>query len=143
VDGAVNVSCAPASESTFPLRTTAVTCPAADAHGSTAHGSFKVTVNYRCVGKTGTNSAGCSGSTRARQVGWENCQRGVSCAYITGTGALIECELYLPKSWTADRDDSRETAVPDHVEFATKTELARAMLARLRMSAFRAMGDHR
>jgi SRSO17 transposase len=37
--------------------------------------------------------------------------------------------LYLPKSWTADRDRCREAAVPDCVEFATKTELARSLPA--------------
>jgi SRSO17 transposase len=34
----------------------------------------------------------------------ENCQLGVFCAYVTGRGrALIDRELYLPKSWIADR----------------------------------------
>jgi SRSO17 transposase len=61
----------------------------------------------------------------------ENCQLGVFCAYATSRGrALIDRELYLPKSWIADRDRCREAAVPDEVEFATKTGLARAMLAR-------------
>lgn len=33
----------------------------------------------------------------------ENCQRGVFCAYATPNGrALIDRELYLPKSWIAD-----------------------------------------
>ena len=53
------------------------------------------------------------------------------CAYATSKGrALIDRELYLPKSWIADRDRCREAAVPDEVEFATKTELARQMLGR-------------
>jgi SRSO17 transposase len=61
----------------------------------------------------------------------ENCQLGVFCAYATSRGrALIDRELYLPKSWTADRDRCREAAVPDEAEFATKTDLARVMLAR-------------
>ena len=61
----------------------------------------------------------------------ENCQLGVFCAYATSKGrALIDRELYLPKSWIGDRDRCREAAVPDDVEFATKTELARKMLAR-------------
>jgi SRSO17 transposase len=34
----------------------------------------------------------------------ENCQLGVFCAYVTGRGqALIDTELYLPKSWIGDR----------------------------------------
>jgi SRSO17 transposase len=44
--------------------------------------------------------------------------------------ALIDRELYLPKSWIADRDRCQEAAVPGEVEFATKTELARQMLGR-------------
>ena len=49
---------------------------------------------------------------------------------VTATGnvgkgrALIDGELYLSKSWIADRDRCREIAVPDEVEFATKAELA-------------------
>jgi SRSO17 transposase len=61
----------------------------------------------------------------------ENCQLGVFCAHVTPTGrALIDRELYLPKSWAADPGRCREAAVPQEVEFATKTELARQMLAR-------------
>lgn len=43
---------------------------------------------------------------------------------------LIDRELYLPKSWIADRDRCREAAVPEEVEFATKTDLACQMLGR-------------
>lgn len=46
VDGPVPVSCTPASSGTFPVGTTTVSCSATDAHGNTATGSFKVTVNY-------------------------------------------------------------------------------------------------
>ncbi|WTL29658.1 IS701 family transposase [Nocardia sp. NBC_01503] len=61
----------------------------------------------------------------------ENCQLGVFCAYTTGKGrTLIDRELYLPKSWTEDRDRCREANVPDSVEFATKATLAKRMLAR-------------
>lgn len=44
VDGAVAVSCTPASGSLFPVGTTAVTCSAVDAHGNAATGSFPITV---------------------------------------------------------------------------------------------------
>src|SRR6202020_3349885 len=44
--------------------------------------------------------------------------------------ALIDRELYLPKSWTGDRDRCREAGVPDDVPFAAKPELAKAMLGR-------------
>jgi SRSO17 transposase len=52
-------------------------------------------------------------------------------AYTTGKGrTLIDRELYLPKSWTADPKRCQEAAVPDEIEFATKTILAQNMIAR-------------
>jgi SRSO17 transposase len=81
--------------------------------------------------KKGSSSAGVLGQYSGTAGRVENCQLGVFCAYVTGKGrALIDRELYLPKSWLADRDRCREAAVPDEVEFATKTDLARAMLGR-------------
>ncbi|MBV9208011.1 MAG: IS701 family transposase [Actinobacteria bacterium] len=81
--------------------------------------------------KKGTKSAGVQRQYSGTAGRVENCQLGVFCAYVTGKGrALIDRELYLPKSWLADRDRCREAAVPDGVQFATKTDLARAMLAR-------------
>ena len=44
VDGAIAVTCAPPSGSTFSIGTTAVNCSATDAAGNTANGSFNVTV---------------------------------------------------------------------------------------------------
>jgi hypothetical protein len=46
VDGAVAVSCSPASDATFAMGTTTVTCAVTDAHGNTAKGSFTVKVFY-------------------------------------------------------------------------------------------------
>jgi SRSO17 transposase len=43
---------------------------------------------------------------------------------------LIDRDLYLPKSWTADPQRCRVASVPDDVEFATKPVLAQRMLAR-------------
>jgi SRSO17 transposase len=81
--------------------------------------------------KKGTRSAGVQRQYSGTAGRVENCQLGVFCAYVTGKGrALIDRELYLPKSWTDDRDRCREAAVPDEVQFATKPELARLMLGR-------------
>jgi len=44
--------------------------------------------------------------------------------------ALIDRELYLPKSWTEDRDRCREAGIADETEFATKPQLAQAMISR-------------
>jgi SRSO17 transposase len=52
-------------------------------------------------------------------------------AYATPKGrALIDRDLYLPVSWTNDRDRCRRAGIPDEVEFATKPQQARAMLER-------------
>ena len=81
--------------------------------------------------KKGTKSAGVQRQYSGTAGRVENCQLGVFCAYASSKGrALIDRELYLPKSWIADRDRRREAAVPEDAEFATKTELARAMLGR-------------
>jgi SRSO17 transposase len=62
----------------------------------------------------------------------ENCQLGVFLAYATPDGqrALIDRALYLPESWTADRDRCDHAGVPQGVGFATKPELARRMIER-------------
>ncbi len=44
--------------------------------------------------------------------------------------ALIDRELYLPKSWTDDPAHGAAAGVPADVEFATKPGLATAMLTR-------------
>ncbi|MFB9745638.1 IS701 family transposase, partial [Pseudonocardia sulfidoxydans] len=81
--------------------------------------------------KKGTKSAGVQRQYSGTAGRVENCQLGVFLAYATGKGrTLIDRELYLPKSWTGDRERCREAAVPDEIEFATKTALAKDMLGR-------------
>lgn len=61
----------------------------------------------------------------------ENAQVGVYLTYAGRAGhAMIDRELYLPRSWTTDPDRCAAAGVPDDVEFATKPALARVMLAR-------------
>jgi SRSO17 transposase len=43
---------------------------------------------------------------------------------------LVDRELYLPKSWTSDQERCRAAGVPDARAFATKSELARSLIAR-------------
>jgi SRSO17 transposase len=58
-----------------------------------------------------------------------NCQIGVFLAYASVKGqSLLDRALYLPESWTSDRERCRKAGVPDEVEFATKPELARQMI---------------
>jgi SRSO17 transposase len=62
----------------------------------------------------------------------ENCQIGVFLTYVSPAGrALFDRELYLPRSWTEDRERCRAAGIDDDVEFHTKPELAQRMLERL------------
>lgn len=81
--------------------------------------------------KKGTRSAGVQRQYSGTAGRIENCQIGVFLAYASAAGhALIDRELYLPESWTGDRERCRAAGIPDEVEFATKPMLAQAMLAR-------------
>lgn len=61
----------------------------------------------------------------------ENSQVAVYLVYATPAGyALIDRELYLPKSWTTDPDRCADAAVPKDVVFATKPSLAKTMISR-------------
>ena len=81
--------------------------------------------------KKGVRSAGVQRQYSGTAGRTENCQIGVFLAYASTRGhALIDRELYLPRSWTDDRDRCAAAGVPDEVEFATKAQLAERMLAR-------------
>jgi SRSO17 transposase len=81
--------------------------------------------------KKGIRSAGVQRQYTGTTGKIDNCQLGVFLAYASPRGrALIDRELYLPKSWTDDRARCRAAGVPDEVKFATKPELGLAMLER-------------
>jgi SRSO17 transposase len=81
--------------------------------------------------KRGTRSAGVQRQYSGTAGRTENCQIGVFLAYASSRGhALIDRELYLPQSWTEDRQRCRAAGIPDEVEFTTKPRQAQAMIAR-------------
>lgn len=81
--------------------------------------------------KKGDKSAGVQRRYSGTAGRVENCQLGVFLAYATPRGrALIDAELYLPKSWTGDQARCAQAGIPDSVAFATKPALATAMLDR-------------
>jgi SRSO17 transposase len=81
--------------------------------------------------KKGIRSAGVQRQYSGTAGKVENCQIGTFLAYATAKGrALIDRELYLPKSWTQDPDRCATAAVPEDVHFATKPEQARVMIER-------------
>ncbi|MGX1152651.1 SRSO17 transposase [Streptomyces albogriseolus] len=74
--------------------------------------------------KKGTVSAGVQRQYSGTAGRTENCQIGVFAAYDTQRRrALVDRELYLPKSWTADRDRCEAAKIPDDRDFATKGNL--------------------
>lgn len=81
--------------------------------------------------KKGVCSAGVQRQYSGTAGKVENCQIGTFLAYASPRGrALIDRELYLPKSWTQDPDRCVRAAVPEDVGFATKPEQAKAMIER-------------
>jgi SRSO17 transposase len=60
-----------------------------------------------------------------------NCQLGVFLAYAGPKGrALVDRELYLPRSWTGDQDRLDAARVPDGTVFRTKPQLLELMIKR-------------
>ena len=60
-----------------------------------------------------------------------NCQIGVFAAYVSDRGhAFIDRALYLPKAWAEDPARRAAAHVPQQIAFATKPQLARAMVER-------------
>jgi DDE superfamily endonuclease len=81
--------------------------------------------------KKGTRSAGVQRQYSGTAGRTENCQVGVFLAYATGRGrTLIDRRLYLPTSWTDDRDRCRQAGIDDTVGFETKVAMAKTMVRR-------------
>ena len=81
--------------------------------------------------KKGTKSAGVARMYSGTAGRIENCQIGVFLGYATPAGrTFLDRELYLPKEWATDRSRRAEAWVGQDVEFATKPELAMAMIGR-------------
>jgi SRSO17 transposase len=85
--------------------------------------------------KKGPYSAGVARQRNPTSGRIEDCQVGLFLAYASRRGwAFIDRALYLPEEWAEDEVRRRQAGVPQKIIFATKGELARAMLER----AFRA-----
>ncbi|MBW4953711.1 transposase, partial [Klebsiella pneumoniae] len=81
--------------------------------------------------KKGTKSAGVARMYSGTAGRIENCQIGVFLGYATQAGrTFLDRELYLPKTWAEDRERRVGARIADEVEFATKPELAMAMITR-------------
>jgi SRSO17 transposase len=81
--------------------------------------------------KKGTASAGVQRQYTGTAGRVENCQVAVFLSYASPAGhALIDRELYLPRSWTVDPARCAAAGIPAGTVFATKPKLARRMIAR-------------
>ncbi|MEW2386711.1 IS701 family transposase [Micromonospora sp. NPDC047707] len=81
--------------------------------------------------KKGVRSAGVARQYSGTAGRVENCQVGVFLAYRSAKGhGLIDRQLYLPATWTDDRERCRAAGIPDDVEFATKPQIAKTLLTR-------------
>ena len=82
--------------------------------------------------KKGTKSVGVAPQHCGLTGQTENCQCMVMLSYASVHGhGFVDRELYLPESWTGDRERCREAGVPDERAFATKPQLAVDMLRRV------------
>jgi SRSO17 transposase len=81
--------------------------------------------------KKGTHTVGVQRQYTGTAGRIENSQVAVYLTYAAARGhALIDRELYLPRSWTDDPARCAAAGVPAGVGFATKPALARGMLIR-------------
>ncbi|WP_189716589.1 IS701 family transposase, partial [Streptomyces chryseus] len=81
--------------------------------------------------KKGVRSAGVQRQYSGTAGRTENCQIGVFLAYAASRGrTLIDRRLYLPTSWTDDRDRCRLAGIDDAVGFETKVVMAKTMVRR-------------
>jgi len=88
--------------------------------------------------KKGVKSAGVQRQYSGTAGRIENCQIGVFLALAGLRGwALIDRELYLPKTWCDDAERRDEASIPQSVTFATKGQLAQQMIARAMSAGLR------
>ena len=81
--------------------------------------------------KKGTGTAGVQGQYTGTAGRIENAQVAVYLGYAARAGhALIDRELYLPRSWTGDPARCQAAGIPAEVRFETKPQLAPRMIER-------------
>jgi SRSO17 transposase len=75
--------------------------------------------------KKGTHSVGVQRQYCGQLGKQENCRVAVSVSLATAEGSLPAAyRLYLPESWTKDRERCRRVGVPENVSFRSKPEIA-------------------
>ena len=82
--------------------------------------------------KQGRKSAGVARQYCGRLGKVAGCQAGMFLAYVSPLGrALVDKRLYLPESWTSDKDRCEAAGVPEERQgYRSKTQLALKMVER-------------
>ncbi|MET9438094.1 IS701 family transposase [Streptomyces sp. NPDC006551] len=89
--------------------------------------------------KKGTHTVGVQRQYTGTAGRIENSQVAVYLVYAGLRGhAAVDRELYIPRSWTTDPDRCQATGIPEERAFATKPELATAMIERFLDAGHRA-----
>jgi SRSO17 transposase len=86
-----------------------------------------ITIDPSDFAKKGSESVGVSRQYCGSLGKVENCQTGVFVGYTSKKGyGLLNCRLYMPKSWFSDEQQDRRKAnlVPENIAFQTKQEIA-------------------
>jgi SRSO17 transposase len=79
--------------------------------------------------KKGTHSAGVARQYCGQVGKQDNCRVAVSLSVATHHASLpIAWRLYLPESWTSDRERRKATGVPEEISFQTKPAMALAQI---------------
>jgi SRSO17 transposase len=92
-------------------------------------GDAVLIVDETADAKSSTDAAGAARQYSGALGGIALCQVAVTLTYATGGGhALIGRALYLPEGCAADEEHRELAGVPDEVTFATKPQLASALL---------------
>src|SRR3954469_12820589 len=107
-----------------------VRCVRADVLEALGDGDGVLVVDETGFMKKGENSVGVARQYSGTAGRIENCQIGVFLAYASRYGqALIDRRLYVPEAWAKDEDKRTKASVPEGTTFATKAEIACALIA--------------
>jgi len=88
-------------------------------------------IDETSVAKKGTKTPGVQRQYCGSRGKMENCIVTVHLAIVRGLfKTLIDAALYLPKSWSGDRDRCREAAIPDDLVYQPKWRIAQEQLDR-------------
>ena len=95
--------------------------------GCAEHGSLHI--DESGIPKQGNHSVGVGRQYCGRLGKVDNCQMGVFLGYANASHRiLLDKRLYLPKSWTSDKQRLKRCGVPKDVKFQTKAQLGLSMI---------------